>query len=292
MHVFARKRRTSSSAKNEKPEKKSTQGAHELFLQYEGFLAPAPAPRTTTSASRITTAHASKPSQSSNIKSPEEIIRSSIRQNKPHISASSISGAVSDYSSQTIRPISSLQEKASVRCPLGYEQARPRPYEHFGNTEWPLRNNRDKDDAARPATARPATRSWLRRRISAARSLNRLPPPDAFTMGPNPPLYTHEQSCYRYSIYDDANLTALPTFPGSEKESLESFPLIEDKILRGAGARAAAAAQNELYESLRNMRLEEPKVTLDSESGVGIEVRDQGDVMSDTEIPVIRKGEV
>ena len=63
----------------------------------------------------------------------------------------------------------------------------------------------------------------------------------------------------------------------------------------GAAARAAAAAQNEVQVSARsptlrdNSRLAEPKVNTDTESGVGIEIRDQPDEVDFT-FPVARIG--
>lgn len=88
---------------------------------------------------------------------------------------------------------------------------------------------------------------------------------------------------------DDNDYTALPKLPGYEEEEQQ----LPDKPTSGAAARAAAAAaaQNEVIDSMRYLRLE-PRVTRDSESGVGIEVRDEGDLVADFEfdIPVVRKG--
>ncbi len=67
-------------------------------------------------------------------------------------------------------------------------------------------------------------------------------------------------------------------------------PQIPDSTTSGAAARAAVAAQNEMLESARNMRLAEPKVTRDSESGIGIEVRDRGGESTDSTVPVVRRG--
>ena len=96
--------------------------------------------------------------------------------------------------------------------------------------------------------------------------------------------------------YNDEDFTALPVFPGSETAPPRPIEFSEalkppEKFASGAAARAAVAAQNEILDALKNIRLAEPKVTRDSESGVGIEVRSHGDSTVDIGIPVVRKGE-
>ena len=120
--------------------------------------------------------------------------------------------------------------------------------------------------------------------------------------------HTHSESCPADAVpsasplsapwycYNDEDYTALPVFPGSETAppgSIGSPRASEppEKFASGAAARAAVAAQNEILDALRHIRLAEPKVTRDSESGVGIEVRSHGDVTVDIGIPVVRKGE-
>lgn len=67
-------------------------------------------------------------------------------------------------------------------------------------------------------------------------------------------------------------------------------------LVGGAAARAAAAAQNERIEAKRisvlrqDSRSVEPPVPTDSESGIGIEVRDRFDCM-DITLPVVRQGQ-
>lgn len=100
----------------------------------------------------------------------------------------------------------------------------------------------------------------------------------------------------QWYCYNDENFTALPVFPGSETAPPEPVGLPKvseppEKFVSGAAARAAVAAQNEILDALKNIRLAEPKVTRDSESGVGIEVRSHGDSTLDIDIPVVRKGE-
>jgi F-box and WD-40 domain protein 1/11 len=65
-------------------------------------------------------------------------------------------------------------------------------------------------------------------------------------------------------------------------------PRIPDDLMSGAAARAAAATQNEMFESVRNLRIPEPKIPRDSESGIGIEMRDRWD---EDEDELVRKGE-
>ena len=96
--------------------------------------------------------------------------------------------------------------------------------------------------------------------------------------------------------YNEEDFTALPVFPGSETAPPKSIDLPEtseppEKFASGAAARAAAAAQNELLDALKHIRLAEPKITRDSESGVGIEVRSHGESTVDIGVPVVRKGE-
>ena len=95
--------------------------------------------------------------------------------------------------------------------------------------------------------------------------------------------------------YNEEDFTALPVFPGSETAPPEPIDLPatsepSEKLASGAAARAAVAAQNELLDALKHIRLSEPKVTRDSESGVGIEVRTHGESTVDMGVPVVRIG--
>lgn len=65
-------------------------------------------------------------------------------------------------------------------------------------------------------------------------------------------------------------------------------PRIPHDLTSGAAARAAAATQNEILESVRNHRSVEPKIPRDSESGIGIELRDRWEENKDK---VVRKGQ-
>ena len=120
--------------------------------------------------------------------------------------------------------------------------------------------------------------------------------------------HTHSESCPADAVstasppsapwycYNEEDFTALPVFPGSETAPPRSIDLLgtsepPEKLANGAAARAAVAAQNELLDALKHIRLAEPKVTRDSESGVGIEVRSHGESTADVGVPVVRKGE-
>ena len=71
-------------------------------------------------------------------------------------------------------------------------------------------------------------------------------------------------------------------------------PFVPDNKNSGASARAAAAAQNEaqatdrLSAAISESRALEAKLSRDSESGIGIDLRDRPDTVED-EIPVIRR---
>lgn len=71
-------------------------------------------------------------------------------------------------------------------------------------------------------------------------------------------------------------------------------PFVPDNKNSGASARAAAAAQNEAHATSRlsavlsDLRVQELKLSRDSESGIGIDLRDRQDVVED-EAPVIRR---
>lgn len=66
----------------------------------------------------------------------------------------------------------------------------------------------------------------------------------------------------------------------------------------GAAARAAAAAQNEFSSSARTLvtradsRFSDLKTTGDSESGIGIDLRDRMEEITDAATPVVRQGQV
>ena len=95
---------------------------------------------------------------------------------------------------------------------------------------------------------------------------------------------------YHESPSRDGHLPApVPEFglvPGFGYET----PRAPSDLSSGAAARAAAAAQNEILATMRSLNLAESKINRDSESGVGIEVRDRTEEVADLEIPVVRQG--
>ncbi|PWY92353.1 F-box and WD40 domain protein [Aspergillus heteromorphus CBS 117.55] len=65
-------------------------------------------------------------------------------------------------------------------------------------------------------------------------------------------------------------------------------PVFPNSFYAGAAARAAAAAQNELTRALREgLKLSDAKLTQDSESGIGIDLRDRSE-LSDPALAVVR----
>ena len=109
----------------------------------------------------------------------------------------------------------------------------------------------------------------------------------------------------RFGWHRGSSTTTLPYTPGPipiTSHTIISRPEVRPESsgaprnpVGGAAARAAAAAQNEVQISARsstlrdNSRLAEPKVNTDTESGVGIEIRDQPDEVELT-FPVARTG--
>ena len=65
-------------------------------------------------------------------------------------------------------------------------------------------------------------------------------------------------------------------------------PILPNNMCAGSAARAAAAAQNEMVRAERDaVKAQDAKITLDSESGIGIDLRDRPD-RSDTDLAVVR----
>lgn len=101
---------------------------------------------------------------------------------------------------------------------------------------------------------------------------------------PSLPTVTALQSLYAPAGY------VLTPIPGNGTEP----PILPDDPFGGAAARAAAAAQNELAKAERtaskaDSKIWDGKVTRDSESGIGIDLRDRSE-MSDAELAVVRIG--
>lgn len=123
-------------------------------------------------------------------------------------------------------------------------------------------------DPEQKTSLRPKTPRWVRRCFSSTFHHHRRP-----LALPN---------SYHESPFENDYL--ISPLPGSGIDP----PKIPEDLNSGAAARAAAASQNEILESIRISRLAESKIQRDSESGIGIEIRDQED-NSDT--TVLRIGE-
>lgn len=74
--------------------------------------------------------------------------------------------------------------------------------------------------------------------------------------------------------------------PGNRLEP----PILPDDMHAGAAARAAAAAQNELFKAERHaLKPADTRVTQDSESGIGIDLRDHSEI-SGADLAILRVG--
>ena len=276
--MFSRGKGATSSDKKKQKEK-TKPGAHELFLEYEGFLAPSKQrPRTSSAHSSKTstpltygehTGHSSKLS--------EDTSRSSIASSsRPRRSVSS-SGDVNDVSrSQPKRTPSQRTKNLFSFGKTTHED----PRRHIHNFSRPGPNY----IVEKEALAQPNTSGWLRYCMNT--SSKHRPSTPSSSMTP-PPSYDGSL-IFEEEEEEEDDITALPALLGCAMEPAR--PSLN--LASGAAARAAAAAQNEILDSLQKITLAETDVTRDSESGVGIEVQDSGETISefDFDIPVVRQG--
>lgn len=256
--LFSRSKHTSTSVKSGRTDNITSAGAHELLLEHEGFLGPTKQrPRRPTTAD---TAFAT----------PRDSKSSHERSQK---SSSDFRYAIPDHHSDPKRVPS--QQKNGV-----FSRNRSTRNAREGHAHCFSQSSPGYAPEGGGVGRRPA-RGWLRRCISTN---SRGHPSSSSSCAATLPYYVTPIT------EDDDDYTALPKLPGYEEEEQQ----LPDKPTSGAAARAAAAAaaQNEVMDSMRYLRLE-PRVTRDSESGVGIEVRDEGDLVADFnfDIPVVRKGE-
>ena len=272
--MFSRGKGTSSSDKKKQKEK-TKPGAHELFLEYEGFLAPSKhRPRTSSALSSKSSApltHGEYTGHSSKLS--EDTPRSSLASSsRPRKSASS-SGDANDASwSQPKRTSSQRTKNLFSFGKTTHGEAR----RHIHNFSRPGPNY----VVEKEPLAQPNTSSWLRYCMNTS-SKNRSPTPSP-SMTPTP---SYDGSLI---FEEEDDITALPALPGCGTEPAR--PSLN--LASGAAARAAAAAQNEILDSMHKITLAETDVTRDSESGVGIEVQDSGETIAefDFDIPVVRQG--
>ena len=272
--MFSRGKGTSSSDKKKQKEK-TKPGAHELFLEYEGFLAPSKhRPRTPSAHSSKTSApltygehngHSSKLSEDT----PRSSTASSSR---PRKSVSS-SGDANDASRS--QPKRTPSQRTKNLFSFG-KTTHGEPRRHINNFSRPGPNY----VAEKEALAQSNTSGWLRSCMNTT-SKHRSPTPSS-SMTP-PPSYDGS-----LIFEEEDDITALPALPGGAMEPAR--PSLN--LASGAAARAAAAAQNEILDFMQKITLAERDVTRDSESGVGIEVQDSGETIAefDFDIPVVRQG--
>ena len=271
-HILSRNKRSSAPEKRRKPEKGSIAGAHELFLEYEGFLSPSSSrpPRPAAPAQRF------PPPPGAAELHPE--IKGNL--------STEISRDLKEFCDksrksipprrETVEEIHSEPKRIPSRRKKGlFSLSRPTREQHPDKSS----------NSLLLYTSEPGNSShspnlgWIWRCISTTSKTRQPSPPPSFTTVP---------PCYECPSFDDDDLTALPVLPGYEKE-LPPSPE-EPSWPSGAAARAAAAAQNEVLDTMRNLKVAEPKLTRDSESGVGIEIRDRAEGITDFDIPMVRKG--
>ena len=268
--MFSKRKGATSSDKKVKKEKEK--GAHELFLEYEGFLAPPkpkpkPKPRPESSLSKRSTplTYEEFLREQGLIALPEDSVRNStVSHRRPRKD-------VSDGSRSQPKRTSSQRTKSF----LAFGKT---PHDEPGPSIHNFSRPGPNYVAEKEASSQSHTSGWLRRCMS--NSLKHRPS--------TPPSMTPPPSYDSSLIFDDADFTALPALPGCTTESTRpSFNLAS-----GAAARAAAAAQNEILDSMRNISLGESHLRRDSESGVGIEIGDDGETIAefDFDIPVVRQG--
>ena len=267
-HIFGRRRTSGTECKVETG-KTSTNGAHELFLEYEGFLSP-PNPRRQ---------------------------RPSTPNGRPVHAQTSTGHHESKRSSVIYAP-----RGTDVVCGIPRESSHGLVDEnHSRHNRTPSRNKKGLFSFSRTTRSGSSDCPPKPTRVTPSqgyepRSVDRIPHSGWLQKCLSTRLQGHQPSLdssltalppYNEPLaFDDEKLTALPSLPGYENEP----PMAPDRSASGAAARAAAAAQNEVIENMRNLRLAEPKLSRDSESGVGIEIRDRGEAITDLDVPVIRKG--
>ena len=264
---FSRGKGTSQTERRRKSEEeKPTTGAHELFLEYEGFLPPSSPrqPRPSTAGARGPDMYNAPSSQIASLKSSEETLRSStVKYAKPRKSFSDLSHA-SDDTQPNSRKLPSRHKKGH----FFFSRTIQNPSEEAKRKQPGFIPNHEEGEGS---STHATGRGWLWRRMNT--NTKEILVAEVIANGDLP-------------NYEDEDFTALPALPGYTIDS----PKPKVSYPSGAAARAAVAAQNELLDSMRTLRIAETKVGTDSESGVGIDVRDnRGEVTTDLDIPVVRQ---
>jgi len=183
-------------------------------------------------------------------------------------SFSTLSHALSELRSVSRRASMSIRRKST----LG-----PRP----SNVPWEegysadgKRPNTSHNTLSEPNHSKAS--GWLRR-VASSTFRQRRESSATLSPSPDPAPYTH---------------SVTSPVPGNGSEP----PILPYDPARGAAARAAAAAQNEMLgvgrvlELREDARLSEPKLARDSESGIEIDLRDRTDEVPETTVAIVRKG--
>lgn len=137
-------------------------------------------------------------------------------------------------------------------------------------------------DNARQSESKEGPLSWIRRRMSP-RSSERPPTPSRTSA-----VY-HDQFYQGHPYMEDLSLFQRPDLVPTPSHVYEPRRYNHD-VTSGAAARAAAAAQNEILASMRELTLTDSKSHRDSESGIGIEAAARELHPPGADVPAIRKG--
>ena len=260
---WQRKKHTPSAGKGKRGRSNGTFGAHEYFLEREGYLPP----EHPTSASRPAGMHKSTVWQSHNAKTSQDSGRASAA------SQTGLRRSFSNFSATTAHSNSALLDpvKRRKRSILSFSHS----INEDSHMNISSSRRQQSQVAERNHDGRP--RHFLRRCMSI-RSQGRPPTPSSRS-----PMMLESPSA---SGYLPAPVPEFGLIPGFGYEP----PRAPADLSSGAAARAAAAAQNEILATMRSLSLAGTQINRDSESGVGIEVRDQADVGPGLEIPIVRQG--
>lgn len=259
-----RKRQSSLGDANKRWKGSGIVSAHERFLEDEGFILPEePARPVKPAHSQTNLFH-----QFSHVKTSEESGRasSSASQLQPRQSFSGVSGTTVQTGTSLLN--ASKRTKKSI---LSFGRSID------GHAQESLRHGRSRSSLLSEQEPVARTPSFLRRCMSI-KSQGR-------PQTPSTPLPLYNDSSSRLS-HLPAPVPEFGLVPGFGFEP--SRPPTD--LSSGAAARAAAAAQNEILATMRSLSLAEPKINRDSESGVGIEVRDCTEEATGLEVPVVRQG--
>ena len=239
--------------------------AHELFLEYEGYLPPShsrsqkrPGVANSHLPSSNRKPHTNHTSKRSEVLSREHSKIASDRRQNPTGDASRVESRRTH--SQRKRGVFALDTS------LRREDSAHPPSK--SSTLYAL--NRDGDEG------RHSTSSWFLRCIGTAFKKQPSPPPSFTTI---PPYYDSP-------LYQSDDFTALPALPGyEEKEGRVSRTVANDVE---APTKDKCSVDYEMIRNMRTLNVSGNDISGDRESGIGIEVQDRGEAVPVAEIPVVR----